>query len=168
LNLRAALVAERLTGRPQEPGYVSKDMERGIVMEPVARRAYEALTGLLVRESGFLAHDGMPIGCSLDGHLGDFQHLVSFKCPKTATHLRYLDAGSVPDEYEPQMLHELWVTGAECYTFVSYDDRLPAPLDLFHVTVSRADVRVPLTLYADKASQFLADVDAYVARLKAR
>jgi hypothetical protein len=66
------------------------------------------------------------------------------------------------------MLHELWVTGADRYTFVSYDDRLPAPLDLFHVTVARPDVRVALTLYADKASQFLADVDAYVARLKAR
>ena len=54
-NYRTQLVAERLTGQPQENGYVNAAMQHGIDTEPHAIAAYEALTGALVRKTGFLA-----------------------------------------------------------------------------------------------------------------
>jgi hypothetical protein len=156
-DLRMQLVCERLTGRPQESGYINADMQRGIDLEPAARAEYEALTGEFVETTGFLAHSDLMAGCSLDGHLGDFDVLVSLKCPKTSTHVGYLRAGVMPPAYVPQMLHELWITGAREYHFLSYDDRLPEPLRTFLVRVPRDERAV--SEYADQAKQFLQDVD---------
>lgn len=155
LCLRLAL--ERLTGQPQEGTYTTAEMQRGIDLEPAAIGAYEVCTGNLVQITGFLAHDSLPVGCSLDGHVGDFETLVSIKCPKATTHLRYLRDGKMPEDYVGQMLHEFWVTGAKFYDFVSYDDRFPPALQLFRVRVLRNedDVRE----YERKALAFLRDVD---------
>mgnify|MGYP001555597741 CR=1 FL=1 len=156
-DLRMQLVCERLTGQPQESGYINADMMRGIDLEPVARAAYEVITGDFVTTSGFLALPDLMAGCSLDGHLGDYQTLVSIKCPKTATHIGYLRAGVMPASYVPQMLHELWITGAREYHFLSFDDRLPDALRTFFVRVPRNEDAVQD--YADKAKVFLAEVD---------
>src|SRR6185295_6009416 len=68
-DLRLQLVLERLTGTVQDDGYVSADMRRGIAREPAALAAYEVATGHLVQTTGFLQHDTLPAGCSLDGHV---------------------------------------------------------------------------------------------------
>jgi hypothetical protein len=163
-DLRMQLVCERLTGQPQESGYLNADMMRGIDLEPVARAAYEVITGDFVTTSGFLALPDLMAGCSLDGHLGDYQTLVSIKCPKTATHIGYLRAGVMPASYVPQMLHELWITGAREYHFLSFDDRLPDALRTFFVRVPRNEDAVQE--YADKAKQFLAEVDRETEALR--
>lgn len=163
-DLRMQLVCERLTGLPQEPGFVSADMQRGIDLEPAALAAYEVLTGDFVTTSGFLSLPDLMAGCSLDGHTGDYETVVSFKCPKTATHIGYLRAGVMPPAYVPQMLHELWITGAREYHFLSYDDRLPDALRTFFVRVSRDERAVQD--YADKAKAFLAEVDREVEALR--
>jgi hypothetical protein len=163
-DLRMQLVCERLTGRPQESGYVNADMQRGVDLEPAALAAYEAMTGDFVTTSGFLALPDLMAGCSLDGHLGDYQTLVSIKCPKTATHIGYLRAGVMPTSYVPQMLHEMWITGAREYHFLSFDDRLPDALRTFFVRVSRDDRAVQD--YADKAKQFIQEVDREVEALR--
>jgi hypothetical protein len=115
-------------------------MRRGIEKEAAAVAAYEAATGLIVRPTGFLSHDTLPVGCSLDGHIGDFTGTLELKCPKMATHLDYLRAKTVPTEYLRQITHHLWVTGAQWADFVSFDDRFPVPLRLTCVRVQRADV----------------------------
>ena len=51
--------------------------------------------------------------------------------PKSTTHIRYLEAGTLPDQYRPQCLHNVWVTGAEFADFVSFDPRFPEELQLF-------------------------------------
>lgn len=139
-DLRLRLVCERLTGRSQEDAYVSKDMQRGIDMEASARAAYEAATGSIVRPVGFVRHDDLLAGCSPDGEVKGFAGIVEFKCPKTATHLGYLRSGRVPDDYMPQVTHNLWITGAEWCDFASFDDRLDGPGRLFRVRVRRGDV----------------------------
>lgn len=165
-DLRLRLAVERLTGQSQDgQGYVSADMQRGIDLEGRALAAYEALTGHLVETTGFLAHPTLLAGCSLDGHVGDFAVLVSLKCPKSATHWGYLQDGDMPSAYVPQMLHELWITGADAYDFLSYDDRFVPELATFYVRTLRADVQDQIDAYAEKARAFLADVDAEVDRM---
>lgn len=159
-DYRAQLVVERLTGQPQEDGYVNAVMQRGIDLEPTAFAAYEAATGHLTRRTGFLAHTALMVGCSLDGDVDDFAGIVELKCPKSATHLKYLRSGGLPADHKPQILHNLWVTGAQWADFVSFDDRFPPPLQLFRVRVERTPaLEIEIAAYATCAEKFLAEVD---------
>jgi hypothetical protein len=126
-NLILKLTLERLTGKPQESGFVSPDMERGTLLEPEAVGAYEAETGHLVSPVGFVEHDELLTGASPDG-LPEGGY-VEIKCPKAATHLDYL-RGGLPIGYRLQMIHGLWLTGRTWADFVSYHPDFPEPLRL--------------------------------------
>lgn len=165
-DLLCRLVAEQLTGVSQEDGYVNAAMQWGIDHEPDAFDAYEAASGNLVRRTGFLSADDLMVGCSLDGDVEDFTGIVELKCPKTATHLSYWEAGAVPANHMPQILHNLWVTGAQWCDFVSYDPRLPDYLQLFVQRVPRVEINV--LAYAKTAEKFLEEIDAKVAHLRAK
>ncbi len=155
-DYRTQLVCERLTGQLQEDLFVNAAMQRGVDCEPLAFAAYEARTGQMVQRTGFCAHIEHMAGCSLDGHIGDFDGLIELKCPKSATHLKYLRSGDVPAEHLAQMTHNLWVTGAAWCDFVSYDDRFPEALHLFVVRLARDEAAI--AAYAEKALAFLAEV----------
>lgn len=163
-NLRVRLMLERITGKSQEDSYTNAAMQRGIDCEPLALAAFEMRTGLLAMACGFVSLDGLPVGCSPDGYCGEWADLVSLKCPNSATHLGYIQNGGMPSEYVPQMLHELWVTGAQRYHFLSFDDRFPEELHTFYVCVERDEQAV--LDYADKAKAFLQDVDREVASVR--
>lgn len=165
-DYRVQLVVERLTGKPAESGFINAEMQRGIDLEPDARLAYEAHTGLIVRETGFLSMTEIMAGCSLDGDINNFEGLVSFKCPKSATHIEYLKGRRLPPAYVPQATHEMWITGAQWYDFCSYDDRLPEGLQFFHVRVERSEFKAELSAYEVELSKFLTEVDAEVETVK--
>lgn len=162
-DYRLQLAVERLTGLPQEHGYISPEMQRGIDLEPAARAAYETWSGNLVRATGFLSMSEHLAGCSLDGDIENFRGLVGFKCPKSATHVAYLKAARLPPEYVPQATHEMWVTGAEWYDFVSFDDRLPEGLQFFCVRIERNEF--DLNAYEAELTRFLAEVARDVQEL---
>lgn len=163
-DLRIQLVCERLTGTVQEDAFVNAAMQRGIDCEPLAFAAYESLTGNVAHRTGFLAHSTLAIGCSLDGHIGPFEGLLECKCPKSATHLSYLRGDKVPAAYVPQIMHNLWVTGAAWCDFLSFDDRFPPPLQTFLVRVMAADL--DLAGYTEKALAFLAEVETEVRAVR--
>lgn len=163
-DLRVQLVVERLTGEPQDSDFVNADMQRGMDLEGAAFAAYEAVTGQMADRCGFVAHDELAIGCSPDGVLGDFAGIVELKVPRSATHLKYLRAGTVPPEHLPQILHALWVTGAEFCDFLSFDPRFPSHLQTFYVRVERDEQAVGE--YAVKAAAFLAEVEREVLAVR--
>lgn len=163
-DLRVQLVVERLTGEPQDDGYVNADMQRGIDLEPEAFAAYEALTGQIPASCGFVAHNSYQIGCSPDGVLDDFGGLLELKVPRSATHLGYLRSGAVPAEHRPQLVHALWVTGAAYIDFLSFDPRFPANLRTFYVRLERDDKEI--AAYAVKAGFFLAEVAQELAAVR--
>lgn len=168
-DYRMQLVCERLTGKPQEDGdgFVNAAMQRGIELEPQAFAAYEALTGAVAVRTGFLAHNTLAVGCSLDGHVDNFAGILEIKCPKSATHLGYWRGPNrAPDDHLPQILHNLWVTGAEWCDFLSFDDRFEEQMQTFLTRVHRADVDI--AGYEAKALAFLAEVDAEVAAIRKR
>lgn len=159
-NLRAQLVLERITGKSGERGFESQAMKDGVDREPDALLMYEALTGQLVTRTGFIAHDTLQAGCSLDGHLGDFDLIVEAKCPIPATHLEYLETGVVPGEYLKQINHDLWITGARACDWLSYQPDFPEELQIKMVRVMRDDSVI--ADYERKARAFLAEVDRKV------
>lgn len=157
------LVCEQLTGIPEDRPFQSRAMRRGVEKEAAARLAYAAHTQQVVETSGFLRHDTLRAGCSLDGHVGGFAGVVELKAPNTATHLRYLLTRRIPRRIRAQMTHHLWITGARWCDFVSFDDRLPARAQLVVVRLERDDVDVDG--YASEAQRFLAEVDRQVRPL---
>lgn len=164
-DLRIRLALEQMTGQPQEDdARPTTAMQRGIDREADARLAYEAETGTLVEQAGFLAHTGCMAGTSLDGYVGDFAGIVELKCPKSATHISYLKSKTLPAEYLPQLRHHVWVTGAQWADFVSFDDRLPEHLRLVIYRVTRDQLDIPG--YEQAALAFLKEVEAEIADLR--
>lgn len=166
-DYRAQLVCERLTGQPQEDGFINGAMQWGIDQEANAFAAYEA-QGTLVRRTGFLAATDLMVGCSLDGDIDDFTGILELKCPKSATHLEYLKLpiDAIPSRHLPQLVHNLWVSGAEWCDFVSFDPRFPAPLQLFQRRLYRDEKAI--ASYALAVELFLSEVQRDVAEMQAK
>jgi predicted phage-related endonuclease len=155
-NLRAKLVLERVTGKTQEDDYLSRDMQRGIELEPEAFGEFEALTGVILQRCGFLSM-GEDFGCSLDAYIGEFDELVSIKCPNDANHMAYVTGGKkIPKDYMDQCRHELWITGAKRHHFLSYNPNFPEKLRVFYVTMARE--QFDITEYEAEALKFMAEV----------
>ena len=163
-NLRAQLVLERLTGKPQERNFQSQAMTDGIEREDGALAKYEELSGRLTRIVGFVSHPTLMVGFSPDAAVGEFEGLVEAKCPIPATHLDYIESGKVPGDYMKQITHGLWVTGAAWCDFISFQPDFPEEMRLRLVRVHRADV--DLKDYEAKLRTFLAEVDQKIATLK--
>lgn len=163
-NLRVQLVLERITGRSQERGYVSAAMQQGIDREVDAYATYEALTGRLLTSSGFIAHDTVQAGCSLDGHVGDFEGIIEIKSPIPATHLDYLKTGKIPGDYYAQIVHGLWLTGAQWCDWLSYNPDFPEPLQVKLVRVVRNEAEIDN--YEVMARAFLAEVEKETAAVE--
>lgn len=162
-NLKAQLVAETLTGSPQEFGYTNDAMRWGTEQEPYARAAYEVAKHVMVDQVGMVIHPTIDRAAASPDGMIDLQGLVEIKCPNTATHLDYLLAGTVPTDYQPQMLWQMACTGAIWCDFVSYDPRLPDHLQLFVKRFHRDDERI--AAMEAEALALLADVDAIIDRL---
>lgn len=169
-NYRVQLVTERLTGIPQEDGYVSDDMRAGTANEPMARLEYEAAKpAVMVREAGFAYLPELPAGCSVDGFLDDDADgfgLLEIKCPKSAQHITYLQEARLPPDYVPQTTHNAWITGAAFVDFVSFDPRMPEKLRLFTVRIYRAEF--DLTGYEAELMKFLGEVSTLEDSLRKR
>lgn len=157
------LLAEALTGISADDVYVTFEMQRGIELEPIARRAMAKRLGLQIRETGFLAHTELRAGSSLDGDIDDFRAVVEIKCPKTTTHLNYIEGKALPEDYHGQVLHNLFVSQAEVLYFGSFDDRLPPHLQLFMVEVKAQDM--PLEEYERDLRLFLQQLEGRIQAL---
>jgi len=164
-DYKSQIVAEILTGKPQESGFTNDAMQWGTATEPAARTAYEAISGTLVDTVGLVLHPAIDrAAASPDGLAGD--GLLEIKCPKTATHLQYLLAGTVPTQYQPQMLWQMACTERAWCDFVSFDPRLPEDLQLLIVRFERDDKRI--AEIETEVKLFLSEVDETIAKLKAR
>ena len=135
-NYMAELLVERLTGQPAEK-YVNGAMQWGTENEPAARAHYEMLTGDRVDQCGFIPHPSIEMaGASPDGLVGD-AGLVEIKCPNTATHIDALLGEGIDGKYIKQMQWQMACSGRQWCDFVTYDPRLPFPLQMKVTRVTR-------------------------------
>lgn len=163
-NIRARIVAERLTGQPMET-FTNAAMVWGTEQEDNARTAYSFLHGHTVTQMGIALH---PIikgtHASPDGLIGD-DGLVEIKAPQTATHIETLKNQTIPARYVTQMDWQMACTGRRWCDFVSFDPRLPEEMQLFVKRHHRDDARI--AELESLVTEFLAEVDADVAALTA-
>jgi putative phage-type endonuclease len=141
-----------------DEGFSSQAIEWGHEQEPLARMMYEAQTGNVVKEVGYILHPVIAkSGASPDGLVDDVG-LLEIKCPNTKTHFEYLLAGKPPSKYIPQMAWQMACTGREWCDFVSYDPRAPEGLQYFEVRYNRDNEYIEM-LEAE-VTKFLNEVEA--------
>jgi putative phage-type endonuclease len=155
------LVTERLTGRAQD-SFVNADMQRGIDVEPLAKAAYQA-SYELTDDVGFVKHPLIRwFGASPDALVGS-DGLVEIKCPRSTTHLDYIQSGKPPAKYVHQMMAQLSCTGRTWVDFVSFDDRFPEHLRLFVVRFQPTEEEIEK--FESKVKEFLNDVNNLMEKL---
>ena len=160
----AEIIVERLTGKRVD-SFVSSAMMWGTNTEPMARAAFESLTGELVEEVGFVPHHTILMsGASPDGFVGD-NGLIEIKCPNTATHIDTLLSKEAPAKYVTQMQWQMACTGRDYCDFVSYDPRLPENMQMFKKRVLRDNDLI--AELEKEVSKFLDEVDDKINRLTA-
>lgn len=172
------LIAERLTGRMADH-YTSPSMEWGIQMEDEAARFYETVMGEMVSPVNFVLHPNLDFaGCSPDRLVGS-DGLLEIKCPDTVTHINYLMAGEVPQEYMPQVAWELACTERKWADFVSYDPRIMddnarffyrrvTPADLIWLTWDKQEIKGEqvLAYFTDEAVKLEREINDFMAERK--
>lgn len=157
-NLTIQLALERVTGKQCGKDFQSDAMEDGLHLEPEGRFAYERKTGQIVMQCGFVSHTTLMAGASLDGYVGDFEGLVSIKCPFAATHWDALKNETIKLAYMRQIVHEQWLTGAQWTDFVSYNPAFREQSQLKIIRVARNDAAI--AQHHEAVIAFLAEVDA--------
>jgi len=119
------LAAERVTGRPEDGGYLSKHMVNGQEREDASRALFEMIYDVEVRQVGIIYKDEFKM-ChfSPDGLVGD-DAILEMKNPMMKTHVKYLQDGKLPTEYLLQVQMGLYVTERPLCYFMSNSEGLP-------------------------------------------
>jgi putative phage-type endonuclease len=133
------LATELITRQPADH-YVSKAMEIGTQFEGEARTEYWMSRGEEVDETGFVLHPTIDfLGASPDGLCHG--HGLEIKVPMIHTHMAYLRADVVPEDYIPQMQCGMLCCGLPEWDFVSYcpAEVYPEVPDRFRLFVKRLE-----------------------------
>ena len=89
--------------------------------------------------------------------------IVEVKCPQPAAHFELLQTRVVPDAYQKQCLHALWISGAAWCDFVSYQPDFTGSLEALQLVVIRIDRdAIAVAEYELRARAFLREVDLAV------
>jgi len=167
-NYMTQLVLETVTQTRAE-SYTNFSMAWGTEQEPFARAAYEAKTGQMVEEVGFLPHPTISLaGASPDGLVGD-DGMVEIKCPSTSTALecwltQSQGGNPVDSKYFAQMQWQMRCADRSWCDYVVFDPRMPAKAQLFVTRVMRDDAW--LTVAEEEVTKFLAEMQTKVETLK--
>ena len=98
--------------------------------------SYEAETGNIVEEVGFIKHASLLAGCSPDG-LIDHNGGLEIKSVIPTVQIETIARGKYPPKHKPQIQGGLWVTGREYWDFVSFSPEMPKNLRLYVYRVER-------------------------------
>lgn len=165
-NYFDAIVAERMTGKPQDWKEVWSLTQRS-ELEPEARDCYSFYSGNEVQLVGFVQHPKIGnAGASPDG-LIDADGMLEIKCLDPKNHLKLFEGDeSIMREYLPQMDFGLACTGRQWCDFLSYcpwmkEERFKS----FIQRVPRNEKRIASLEIS--VEEFLAEVDAKIGRLLA-
>ena len=159
-TLKMQLVLEYITRKYQGGFIVTDPMQAGTDREPLAFARHEAETGECLTRSGWLYRTDARVGCSLDAYIGDYDSLVSIKCRQPKAHYEAIKGGAIDKGARVQMIHELWITGAQSHSYVSFNPDFPKGLQYHCVTVPRDEAEI--AAYATEATKFLAEVQTEI------
>ena len=159
------LLAERITGVELD-NVVSKAMQWGTDTESLARSAYEAWTGSIVTEVGFIEHPTIPsFGASPDGLVGE-DGVLELKCPTQTTHLEVMSSGVINPRYTLQMQTQMMCTGRHFAHYVDYDPRMPE-FAMYYCVRVEADPDM-FTDIECEVRKFVIELNAMEARIRGK
>lgn len=161
-NIRVRLVAERLTGQPQDT-FQNAAMAWGNEQEANARAAYAFLQSALVQEVGIYKHPSIDWTHASPDGLAECNGLIEIKCPNTATHIETLKSQSIAGKYITQMNWQMACTGRDWCDFVSFDPRMPDDLQFWCKRIDRDDKAI--AELEEQVAEFLAEVQADIDAL---
>lgn len=156
----------------QPDGYISPAMQWGIDHEAEAIQAFMDATGIEVSNHGHrqvFLQMGPDIGGTADGLIPKLSSGVEIKCPKSKTHLDYMEITCADDlkviapEYywQCQGLMKINMCHSHWY-FVSYDPRFRIPSLRLHVAkIERCDLDIEDLM--DRLDMAIKHRDAFVA-----
>ncbi len=117
------LAGEKLSNSKPDT-YQSFAMKEGTIREAEARKTFEFIYGVEVKQVGVVYPDELKkYLCSPDGLMEEAGYEV--KCPLIHTHVGYLLSGKLPVEYVQQVQGGMLVTGFNSWFFMSYYPGLP-------------------------------------------
>ncbi|MGV1047651.1 MAG: lambda exonuclease family protein [Solirubrobacterales bacterium] len=152
----ARKLAERWIG--PLPGFMSVDMDLGVILEDEAKPYYTLTTGEEIQNVAFITDNSGKVGCSPDGLIGA-DGGIEIKCPEPTNHVKYLLAGTLPDDYAAQVHGSMYVTGRKWWKFMSYRRNFPPLI----ITIERNEEIMETIHFAVAA--FVADLDAAFDRM---
>jgi YqaJ-like recombinase protein len=146
---------EILTGKPEEM-VMTRDMERGHLLEPEARDLYTLQTGASLERVGFIRRGR--VGCSPDSLIGKDGGLeIKTKAPHLMIDVILKD--EFPPEHIAQVQGALWITGRQWWDIAVYWPDLP----LFVKRAYRDEVFI--ANLASEIDRFNDELDAVVGQL---
>ena len=161
-NLMADLIAERLTGKPNE-GFINAAMQWGVDHEAEAIAAYEFYRDVTVERVPFVRHPLLESGASPDCLVGE-DGLAEIKCPNTSTHIETLLNREIPSKYILQMQWQMVCAGRKWCDFVSFDPRMPERLRMIVIRVNRDDGKIAEMSF--EVGKFLVEMNEKLENLK--
>ena len=160
-TLMYKIIAERMT-EPQISDLNSSAVTRGREIEPIARRAVIAKTGINFIETGMLVSDAIDdFAFSPDSIFEDENGNVigglEIKCPDSKKHIEYCIKGELPKDYVDQVKAPFLMSDdIEWWYFASFDDR-SYELPLFLLKITRSDWKT-INDDREKLREFVASV----------
>lgn len=163
-TLMVAKMLERLTGQPVSP-FTTLAMQRGIDLEPEARRTYQIVKGHdHVEEVGVVPHPRVKGShASPDGLVGE-HGLVEIKCPLPSAHMDTLDSEKIPNDHGIQMQWQMACTGRQWCDYVSFNPEFPLRMQLFVKRVPRDPAQI--AELEREIGKFVAELEAKLDKLK--
>lgn len=114
--------------------FVSKDIQRGNELEPIARQVYEFENDVIVEQVGFVEYDEY-VGCSPDGLVGE-DGGIEIKCVDDTGYLKYLLDGrdEINSSYIWQIQMNLLITGRKWWDLCIYNPNFKKSMCVFRIT----------------------------------
>jgi len=144
-----------------EDTFKSKDMERGTMLEPIARSDYNFITGIEMQEVGIVYPDSNKLcSCSPDGLSIVNKKGLEIKCPKASTHKEYEHKNVLPTKYKHQVFGSLWICDEiETWDFMSYHPDMKP----FITTIDRENEEYKT--YIKMLASFLPEVSEFIKKV---
>jgi putative phage-type endonuclease len=158
------IVGERLSTEIDD----EDPMGRGVLLEPVARQAYEERTGVKVETVGFTERDDCKwIGSSPDGfvRVGDkYTIALEIKCLGAKNHIRAIEENAVPKEYYWQVIQYFVVNDdLQEVHFVLFNPNI-TKAKLHLIVVTRDSVKGDIEDALNKQKEFIQEANAIISK----
>jgi len=154
---------EQLFGEVEE-GFTSKDMQRGIDLEPTAFAKFvEVHPNLKVQNCSFFAY-GEHAGASPDGLIDD-DAILEIKCPKGKKFFRLVAEENIDKIYIAQMQMQMLATGrnkAYFFNYLELDDKV------YHHTIIVERDEAMIDLIKERLDEAIAIKKSYMELIESK